>query len=380
VVAALASTSSYIPFQRIAIDTIGPLPVDDENNKYMLVGIDCFTRFVEIEAVPDATAKQACKFILRLVGRYGPPEEIQSDQGTQYLAEVVNDLCEWLSIQRRLTLPYRPEANGIVERANQEVMRHLRAIVVDARVKTSWSMFVPLVQRILNFTPHSVTGTTPMRLLFGDVISTNKTFIMPSVSGAPEARTYEDHVQQLNEQEIIDASQKHLAKMIGDRLATSPTSPTVFREGDYVLVSYPEQPPDKLTPKWRGPLVVVEPDSKLSQTYLCQDLLTLEITPYFVDRLKRYNLREGVSPAEAALVDRDEWFVEQVISHRYENRPKSQMEFRVRWLGYTSDFDSWLPWNQVRKLEALQRYVESKPKLRAKLFEDGVPKRKRIRR
>ncbi len=49
---------------------------------------------------------------------------------------------------------YSKEENGLVERANQEVMRHLRAMLFDARVHDKWSYEqLPMVQRIMNTDP-----------------------------------------------------------------------------------------------------------------------------------------------------------------------------------------------------------------------------------
>ena len=67
-----------------------------------------------------------------------------------------------------MVLPYHPEANGIVERRNAEVMKHLRAMVLVSVDKAKWALYLPLVQRILNATPDSSIGTYPSRLLFGD--------------------------------------------------------------------------------------------------------------------------------------------------------------------------------------------------------------------
>ena len=61
--------------------------------------------------------------------------------------------------------PYSPQQNGQVERANQEVMRHLRAIVLgeESRVNSQfrWGMLTPAVRRIMNNTVNWETGVTP---------------------------------------------------------------------------------------------------------------------------------------------------------------------------------------------------------------------------
>jgi hypothetical protein len=49
-----------------------------------------------------------------------------------------------------VTIAYSKEENAIVERANKEVMRHLRAFIFDERIMSDWVKYIPLVQRIMN--------------------------------------------------------------------------------------------------------------------------------------------------------------------------------------------------------------------------------------
>ena len=57
VLAALATTAKSVPGQTVVIDTIGPLPKDESGNVYLIVLIDAFSRYVELEPSPDVTAK-----------------------------------------------------------------------------------------------------------------------------------------------------------------------------------------------------------------------------------------------------------------------------------------------------------------------------------
>ena len=92
------------------------------------------------------------------------PKKILSDQGSQYSARIIDDLFTLIGIDRRYTLPHDPKANGLVERVNGEVMRHLRAIVIAKGDKQNWSKYLPMVQRIINSSVHSALGTSPARV------------------------------------------------------------------------------------------------------------------------------------------------------------------------------------------------------------------------
>ena len=60
------TTATYNPMERLSVDSIGPLEVDELGMMYIIVIIDCFTRWVELYATPDATAKSAARALLSL--------------------------------------------------------------------------------------------------------------------------------------------------------------------------------------------------------------------------------------------------------------------------------------------------------------------------
>ncbi len=107
------------PFETLNIDTIGPLPKDDLGNIYVLVIIDCFSRFIELYAVPDTSAPPAAKCVLQHLGRYGAPRRIRTDNGSQFVNEMMNELITLVGTEHQLTLAYSSEENAIVERANK---------------------------------------------------------------------------------------------------------------------------------------------------------------------------------------------------------------------------------------------------------------------
>jgi transposase InsO family protein len=99
---------------------------------------------------------------LNHIGRFGSPEVIHTDQGPAFHNELVTELLRLGGIQQSFATAYSSEENGIVERANQEVLRHLRALLFDSRVHDKWSFEqLPFVQRIMNTLEKASTGVTP---------------------------------------------------------------------------------------------------------------------------------------------------------------------------------------------------------------------------
>jgi transposase InsO family protein len=151
--------------QRLNIDTIGPLPKSDDGCCYILVVIDTFSRYVELYATKTTQAEECAFQLLKHIGRYGAPAEITSDGGTQFVNEIVQSFLSIAKTQVNITIPYSKQENSIVERANKEVMRHLRAFIFDSMILTQWDLYLPLVMRILNAKIHESTGVSPAQLV-----------------------------------------------------------------------------------------------------------------------------------------------------------------------------------------------------------------------
>ena len=75
-----------------------------------------------------------------------------------------------------------------MERANQKVLRHLRALLFDSRVHDKWSFEqLPLVQRIMNTVEKTSTGVTPADLILSHSIRLTSHIVSP-VSSSVDLR------------------------------------------------------------------------------------------------------------------------------------------------------------------------------------------------
>jgi hypothetical protein len=166
--------------EKVAIDTIGPLPEDENGFKFLLVIIDCFSRYVCLCPMKDETAKQAAYALLKFVGHYGCPSQLLSDNKSNFVNEVIREFLELIGSQHVLTMAYSSEENAIVERCNKEVMRHLRAIFFeDVDLKKIWGWIYPLVERIINSEVHSIIKVSPAQIIYGNAIDLDRGFFLP---------------------------------------------------------------------------------------------------------------------------------------------------------------------------------------------------------
>ena len=130
--------ASYSPMERLAIDSIGPLPKSDEGYTHILTVVDCFTRWIELYPIKDVTADLAIKALLKHFGTFGQPSQIIHDNGSQFANEKFTQLMLLAGIEQIPILPYSSEENGIVERMHQEILKHLRGIIYDKNVIDNW--------------------------------------------------------------------------------------------------------------------------------------------------------------------------------------------------------------------------------------------------
>ena len=264
---------------------------------------------------------------------------------------------------QRLTIGYRPQANGVAERLNRELIRHLTGIIYADRVNKSWSHGVPLIMRIVNAHDAAAVGFAPATIVYGGACDLDRGLMVPFRPGK-NGLTLNQYMANLYDFQVkaILASQRSLAVVMDSRVGSKKSEPVVIPVGSYVVVSYPEvAPKDKFDAPWRGPYLVL---SILHNSYTLQDLRTQRSLEVDASRIKLFNVPDGVDPIAIAALDMDEDIVVSVLDHKSDGRGKKNYTFKVKFLDST---EVWLPYMGIRNVEALDNYTQDKPVLK-KLF------------
>ncbi|CAI2739076.1 unnamed protein product, partial [Dicrocoelium dendriticum] len=116
------------PNQTVAVDVMGPLPRTDRGNRYILILVDHFTKWCEATPIPYNGATVVAHAIFeQWVSRWGAPEQLHSDRGSNFESTIVSELCHLLGIRKTRTTAYHPQGNGGVERANRSIKALLKA-------------------------------------------------------------------------------------------------------------------------------------------------------------------------------------------------------------------------------------------------------------
>ena len=105
--------SSLWPFTQWGLDIMGPFPKAVGNKKYLLVGTDYFTKWVEAEPLANIRDVDAKRFVWKsIVTRFGVPHVLISDNGLQYDSKMFRKYCGELGITNRYSTPVYPQGNG----------------------------------------------------------------------------------------------------------------------------------------------------------------------------------------------------------------------------------------------------------------------------
>ncbi|VFR03421.1 unnamed protein product, partial [Cuscuta campestris] len=128
--------STAIPFAWWGIDLVGILPRGTGNNTYLVVAIDYFTKWVEAAPVPTITAEQMTKFVSKqILCRFGVPQQIITDNGTQFEAGGFNEFLQSWGIKHSYAAVGYPQTNGQVENTNRTIMDGLKKKIMECKTR-----------------------------------------------------------------------------------------------------------------------------------------------------------------------------------------------------------------------------------------------------
>nr|CAH67964.1 OSIGBa0142I02-OSIGBa0101B20.7 [Oryza sativa] len=151
------------------LDILGPFRRAPGGFEYLYVAIDKFTKWPEAYPVIKIDKHSALKFIRGITARFGVPNRIITDNGTQFTSELFGDYCEDMGIKLCFASLAHPRSNGQVERANAEILKGLKTKTFNILKKhgDSWIEELPAVLWANRTTPSRATGETPFFLVYG---------------------------------------------------------------------------------------------------------------------------------------------------------------------------------------------------------------------
>jgi hypothetical protein len=186
------TTTCDKPFEKIALDIVGPLTLTENGNKYILTLQDNLTKYSQAYAIPNHESSTiAYKLVHDFICKFGIPAEILTDQGSDFTSNLIKNVAKLFKIRKVQTSAYRPQSNGALERSHAVLADYLKNYTSSDQ--SDWDEWLDMAMFSYNTTPHSATKYTPHELVFGC-----KPELPSSIIRKPEFKyTYDDFLDNL---------------------------------------------------------------------------------------------------------------------------------------------------------------------------------------
>ena len=293
-----------VPFHKVAIDIIGPLtPPTDRKHRWILTLVDCATRYPEAIPLASTTTEAVAEALLSIFARVGVPVEVLSDNGPQFVSNLMKEVSRLMSIQWINSSPYHPQANGLVERFNGTLKKML--IRLSSERPRDWDRYLEPILFAYREVPQASTHYSPFELLYGRSIRGPMTIlreIWANQSGENEAVEAYRYVFDLRNR-LEDT-----CKMVHDNLSAAQSrykshfdkraKARSLNAGEEVLLMLPTDS-NKLMMRWKGPYVIQ--DKVGVNDY--RILVGKNARVFHVNMIKRYVKRKTEVVALVAILD-----------------------------------------------------------------------------
>ena len=280
------------PFTRIAMDIVGLLPRSSAGHKYILVMCDYATRYPEAVPLRSIDAKHVAEELIKLFARVGIPREIVTNQGSNFMSQLLAELYKFLHIHSIRTSPYHPQTDGLVERFNQTLKNMLQKVV--AKEGKDWEKLLPYLLFAYREVPQASTGFSPFELLYGRAIRGPIDVIRETWEA--DERSDDSVVSYLlaTQEKLWD-----MAEIVEENLTRVQSKQKrwydkgarlrEFKKGDPVMVLLPTSS-SKLLAQWQGPYQIIERTGKVTYWVDLHDRRKRQ-SIFHVNMLKAFQVR-----------------------------------------------------------------------------------------
>ncbi|XP_041482248.1 uncharacterized protein LOC121429309 [Lytechinus variegatus] len=294
-------------FKRIAVDLIGPLdPITDRGNRYILTLVDLATRYPEAVALPRIEAERVAEALVEIFSRLGVPNQILSDNGTQFVSGVMKEAARLLGVSQFHTTPYHPMANGACERFNGTLKQMLRRMCQEC--PKDWDRYLPALLFAYREVPHESLGYSPFELMYGRTVRGPMTILKELWSTeVPEEEVKSIYQYVIDLQERLESTCELARKELTKASTKYKTHFDVkakerrFECGDQVLLLLPTSS-NKLLMHWRGPYEVVKRVARNNYKLMVNG----KEKTYHANLLKRYVEREHADGSQEVSAPADQ--------------------------------------------------------------------------
>ena len=152
--------------------------------------MDAYSKWPEVVELRSATAAKTIEVLRQLFARYGLPEQVVSDNGSQFTSEEFEEFMKRNGIKHTFSAPYHPATNGLVERFVQTFKKAMKAGCTDGK-----TLQHQLASFLLSYrtSPHTTTNMEPCTLFLRRHVRTRLDLIKPDLAAAKQAAQKKAH-------------------------------------------------------------------------------------------------------------------------------------------------------------------------------------------
>jgi transposase InsO family protein len=255
------------PFTKWGIDFTTYHWTSTRGNRYIIVAVEYFTKWVEAMPTLKNDGETTSLFIFnQIIARLGIPKEIIIDHGSRFENKMMSELTSNLGLRQDHSSPYYPQVNGQVEAVNKSLKTILQRTINYA--KSNYHLMLYSVLWDYRTYLKTATSFSPFHLIYGLEAVFSIEFQISSLKLAvellPDTSPLEEHLlylEQFDEKRrdaaLANKAHKQRVKCQYDRSVR----PRTFSEGDLFLVYDQDKDPlgeDKFKPMGFGPFIVKE--------------------------------------------------------------------------------------------------------------------------
>lgn len=150
------------PLSQIGVDLADMQNYESQGFKYLLCGIDLFSKFAVVVPLKNKTQASVNAGLKKLIKGFGGKiKSMRSDNGSEFISKSFRDILSQNNIKQVLSLPSKPWSNGQIEKFNHII----KTMIFKAMVATGnrkWNLFLPSLvsnynnswQETINMTPN----------------------------------------------------------------------------------------------------------------------------------------------------------------------------------------------------------------------------------
>lgn len=259
--APLRPIKAYKVQERHQVDLVSmaslPASIDGDTYKYIMSVIDIFSRFVFLRPLQTKESAEVAEHLLDIYNEHGPPEILQSDQGTEFKG-VVKTICESLNVRIIKSAAYSPQTQGKDERSHRTWKEKVKFDILNGHHDDlNWVEYLPEYQKLYNESPHSSLGfLSPFEVYFGRPSNRLKNKLSLGKKNDFEVQeenykikqnidelTKKEELRELADERVLvrqkalEASNNAAKNMVKRELKRQP--PSLYYKGETILVRIP---------------------------------------------------------------------------------------------------------------------------------------------